>query len=439
MAAITDTAQQVLSLLQKRAPQAEVYAVQEEATKIQFEANKIKSAQVDESQGVAARALVEGRIGFSATSGRIDQDVLVERVLASSRFGEPVALHFPGATKGVDVTTYDAHLTEIPLERFVEIGEEAIARLLESDADAQVNVSIERGVEHMWLYNSAGAEVDQHVSYVSVSVDVERVRGDDVLIAYDGWVDITLTDGYCEMLSRLAQRVALAKRLAMLESGRMPVLFAPSGALVLLLPLVMATNGEAVQRGTSPLANRQGEQVFDPCLTLWDDPTLSGRPYSASHDDEGVPCRRKALIRQGVVETFLYDLKTAALMGTESTGNGARSLFGLPSPSATNLVLEGSDTPLEKMIQGIERGLLVTSVLGLGQGNPISGAFSNPIGVGYAIEKGEIVGRVKNVAIAGNIYDLLKEIGGLSRESEWVHGRYRLPYILLNALNVVQS
>ena len=76
-------------------------------------------------------------------------------------------------------------------------------------------------------------------------------------------------------------------------------------------------------------------------------------------------------------------------------------------------------------------------VLGLGQGNVISGAFSNPLSLAFKIEKGEIVGRVKDVSIAGNVYDLLKNVAAVSRETEWVYNNFNLPYVLLPDMNVV--
>ena len=89
------------------------------------------------------------------------------------------------------------------------------------------------------------------------------------------------------------------------------------------------------------------------------------------------------------------------------------------------------------MIAGIEEGLLVENALGLGQGNIISGAFSNTLSLAFKIEKGEIVGRVKDVSNDGNVYDLLPDVAAVSRETEWVYRRLRLPYILLSRMNVV--
>jgi PmbA protein len=168
-----------------------------------------------------------------------------------------------------------------------------------------------------------------------------------------------------------------------------------------------------------------------------DDPTLDGRFSSAAYDDEGVPHRRNVLVGRGMLNGFLYDLKTAALSGVESTGNGSRSLFNPPAPSPTNLVFEAGGTSVAELIAGIDEGLLADFALGLGQGNVISGAFSNTLGLAYKIEKGEIVGRVKDVSIAGNIYDLLQDVAAVSREREWIYNDFCLPYILLPEMNVI--
>ncbi|MEA3407845.1 MAG: TldD/PmbA family protein [Chloroflexota bacterium] len=429
----------LLSTLQKRTEQAEVYTIERESTTVSFEANEMKTATTEETQGVALRGVVDGKLGFTAASGQAEVSELVANLLASARYGDEVPIVFPEKTPGAEVETYDPALAQIPMARFVEIGREVVDALRSVDADAKVDVDVERSVGRFTLRNSAGNELSQQLSRFSVQMSLERVRGDDVLMVYDSVHDISLTEDYRQALERLREKVERAKRPARLGSGRMPVLFSPVGAMVLALPIMLAVDGENVQRGVSPLSDRRGEQVFDPKITLWDDPTLPGRPSSGGHDREGVPCRRKALLADGVSEGFLYDLKTAALMDTESTGNGSRSLFSPPSPSPSNLVLGEGTTPLADILGDVERGLLVDHVLGVGQGNPMSGAFSNTLGLAYVIEGGEVVGRVKNVSIAGNIYEDLREVAALSEESYWVYGQIRLPYILLPGLNVVSQ
>ncbi len=428
---------ETLSRLRRRAEQAEILALQGEATRISFEANQVKAAAVEETQGCALRAVVDGRLGFAAAAGAVEEGDLIDAVLASAQFGERLPIVFPAALSAEPLATEDPALSEIPLSRFVEIGREIVEQLRAADANAQVSVDIERQVQHTALYNSAGAAVETTATALSISVSVERIRGDDVLIVYDAVSGVSFPEDYREMVARLAGKMGRANRAATLDSGRMPVLFSPAGAAVLWLPLMMAVNGENVQRGTSPLSRRLGEAVFDPALTVWDDPTLPGRPASARYDDEAVPTSKKALIRGGVCAGFIYDLKTAALMGVSGTGNGSRSLFSPPAPAAANLVVPPGAHPLDEIVAGIDHGLLVDGVLGLGQGNLMSGAFSNSVGLGFLIEGGEIVGRVKDVAIAGNIYQDLRSIAALSRETQWVHGRVSMPYVLLPEIKVV--
>ena len=161
------------------------------------------------------------------------------------------------------------------------------------------------------------------------------------------------------------------------------------------------------------------------------------RADSASFDDEGIPCRKLPLVEHGVLKNFLLDLKTASQTGMQSTGSARRSLTSMPSPGTHNLVMEPGGTPLADMLGGIKNGLWVDTVLGLGMGNLISGAFSNTLGVAFKIENGKLTGRVKNVNIAGNIYELLKDIAAVSKETEWYYGSLCLPYVMLESLPVV--
>jgi len=292
-------------------------------------------------------------------------------------------------------------------------------------------------VQHLSIRNQAGSNVSFKRSPLSIALPVTRIEGDDVLLMFDIMGTTVWEDDYLAFAHKLGEKLELAKRSATIQSGRMPVLFAPTGALVLGFPLMLGLNGKSVYTSISPMVGKIGEKLFDDKLTIVDDPTLDGKFGSASYDDEGVAHRRNVLVEQGVLKGFMYDLKTAAQSGVESTGNGSRSLFSPPGPSPTNLIFGAGETPLAEIIAGIDEGLLVENALGLGQGNVISGAFSNSLSLAFKIEKGEIVGRVKDVSIAGNVYDLLQDVAAVSRETEWVYRIFSLPYILLPDVNVV--
>jgi PmbA protein len=428
----------MLNRLMQQAEQSEVFEIESEATKIGFEANQMKSFNVEETRGVAARVVVGGKLGFAASSDLDATDKVVANALESAQHGDAISsLRFPAPRPGPQVQVYDPELAALPTDRLIEMGREIIAIVLEADADAHVNANLTRQVRKTRVHNSAGAEVAVEKAPFSIGVMVERVRGDDVVIIFETFSTAVKDEAYRDFAINIAKKLRLARRAATLTSARMPVLFSPNGAQALVLPILEGLNGKNVYRGISPIAEQVGETLFDQKLTLVDDPTLDGRPGSGSHDDEGVPRQRRALVEGGVLRGFIYDLKTAAQAGVEPTGHGARSLFGPPSPSFSNLILEAGQTPLAEIIAGIDEGLLVEDVLGLGQGNIIGGDFSNNLSLAFKIEKGQIVGRVKDISIAGNVYQDLRHIEALSQEAEWVRGGLLVPYVLLPELNVI--
>ena len=427
----------MLERLMQQAERAEVFEIQSEATKIGFEANKLKSFEVEETQGIAARVVADGRLGFAASSDVTAVDQLIENVLASAQLGDEIPLHFPEPQPGPSVDVYNSELAALPASQLIEIGREMVKTIVDADEEANVSIDLTRRVRETTLRNTAGTEVAVRKAPLSIMLEVERVRGDDVVTLFEYFNTTTLDDGYRAFVDRVAEKLRLAQRVATLSSERMSVLFTPTGAPILSLPLIHGLNGKNVYRGISPMTGQEEERIFDEKLTVMDDPTLDGRPGSSPHDDEGVPRRRNVLIDQGRLTGYIYDLKTAALARAEPTGNGERSLFSPPSPSFSNMVVANGETPVGDIVAGIDKGLLVETPLGLGQGNVISGAFSNNLSLAFKIERGEIVGRVKDVSVAGNIYQDLRDIEALSLESEWVYGGIRLPYILLPRLNVV--
>ncbi|MBN1401603.1 MAG: TldD/PmbA family protein, partial [Anaerolineae bacterium] len=427
----------ILERLRGEAEQAEVMEIRSESTSVRYEANRLKASQVSETTGVAVRAVVDGRIGFAASSDLSAGERVVRNALESAAYGDAIPIAFPGPEQAPEVATYDSEVAELSVERMVAMGQECVAAILAAEPTVQVEAEIRRGVQHVTIRNGAGAQVAVERSPLSLNVQASRVQENDVLMLYDMSGTTLWEEDYLQGVRRLAHKLELAKRDASLRSGRMPVLFAPSGALVLALPLMEGLNGRNVYRGVSPMADKVGRQLFDTQLTLMDDPLLDGRFASASHDDEGVVHRRRTLIDAGVVQGFIYDLRTAAQAGVASTGHGSRSLFSPPGPSFTNLMIQGGTTPLAEMIAGLDEGLLVEDALGLGQGNVISGAFSNSLSLAFKIEHGEIVGRVKDVSIAGNVYDVLRRVAAISQESQWVYYSLKLPYVLIEEMNVV--
>jgi PmbA protein len=358
----------ILKYLQVHAEQVEVMDLLNESTKVSFDANKLKSSKVEETRGTAVRVIKNGHLGFSASSDPSAVDKLVVNALESANYGDTIPLVFPGPEPAPQVITFDPKVTELPIPRLVEIGQEIIDYIRQIEPEARLTVELERGVQQMFIRNQAGTDIACKRSPLSILAEISVVKGDDILITFEVSGTTTWQADYMEPFRRLGEKLKRAHEITTVKSGHMPVLFAPAGVLVLGIPLMEGINGKNVYTGISPLAGKLSKKLFDSKITIVDDPTIDGKFGSAAFDDEGVAHRRNVIFEQGVLKTFLYDLKTAALSGAVSTGNGARGLFNQPRPSPTNLLIEPGETPLTDILAGIDEGLWIENVLGLGQG-----------------------------------------------------------------------
>ena len=426
----------ILTQLKKQTEQVEVLSLQNEKTTVEYEANQLKTCTVAETKGTAVRVIRNGQLGFAASSDVSAMDKLAANALESAAYGDKAPFSFPESKPAPIVRTYDKVVADLPIARLVEIGKEMLDLILPAAAEARCNISMERSLFSASIRNQKGLDISFKTSPLSISLEIDVIQADDVLILFDQVGTTVWQDDYLDLTRRLVDNLKRAKTITGIKPGKMPVLFAPTGTLALGLPLSQGLNGKDVYKGTSPMAGKIGERLFNEKITIIDDGTMDGKFASASYDDEGVPRRRNLLIEKGILKGFIYDLKTAAQSGVESTGNASRSLFNPPVPSFTNLVIQPGETALADILAGIDEGILVENVLGLGQGNTISGAFSNPLALAFKIEKGEIVGRVKDLSIAGNIYDLLKNISAVSKEAQWVYSTFYAPYILIPEMNV---
>ena len=443
--------ERVFERLGRRAQAADALWRRAEHTSVAFESGRLKAAGVSEESGINLRVVREGRIGVAGTTatGPADLDSLVERALASAELGEPPEITFPAPSLLPDVPTHSAAARDASLERLIEIGRGLVARL--GRPGCQVNVAVERTTGETTAGNTAGARGAYPSTEVAVTADLTRIGGDDVLMVYDVYTGtgVPAATDLDAIVASIEGRLDAALRLAEAPAGALPVVFSPPGLAAILLPLEQGLSGKAVLQGISPLAERVGAELFDPRVSLSDDPLVPGRVASRPIDDEGVPSRATCLVERGVVRRFVYDLETATRAGTTSTGNGHRSIFGKPRIGYTNLIIGGRDhrnapraTRNAQRLGGgltdaIDDGLLVDDMIGVGQGNVISGAFSHPVGLAYRVRQGEIVGRVKDAAVAGNVYDLLKRVGGFGDDWRWYGSRWG-PSILLEGVSVAR-
>jgi len=427
----------------------------EEQTAVAFESGRLKAAGISEEAGINLRVLANGRMGVAGTTAaKPDPKEVVERARASAELGETVELAFPGAAAATPpIATFFDHTANASLAELIRMGRLLVERL--SRPDCQINVAVEREVADTAVGNTAGARGEYRTTGIAVTADLTRIAGDDVLMVYDQYVGADMpTDADLDALVRSVEtRLAAALKVVTPPEGALPVVFTPAGLAAVILPLEQALSGKTVLQGSSPLADKVGQTLFDERLSIEDDPLTPGRPASRPVDDECVPSRCTGLVERGKVGRFVYDLETAARAKTESTGNGRRGVFGKPHIGYSNILFRMTDggaheevgaqhaAPLHMLggglIGDIDDGLIIDDLIGVGQGNVISGAFSHPVGLAYRVQRGEVTGRVKDAAVAGNAYDLLKRIGGFGADGRWLGSRWS-PSLLLEGVSVAR-
>ena len=436
----------LLKTLREKVDQAEVYHLKTHTVPVEFRSGKLESIKNKAIEGMALRVIDGGRLGFATTTDMKDPSELVAAAIASAAFGEESSFSFPIAADPTHPEVHDRAVTDLSEEEMIAIGERAIAKLHDAEPEADVNLTIAKAIETVEIRNTAGCEVKEERTHISLSIEAGKTREGDIFLLFAGDETRFQQDLSIDALvDRLIRYLRYGEKIVPAPSKKLPVIFTPDGAIALLLPLIVGFNGKSVYIGTSPLKDRVGEKVFDPRFSLTDDGTLSRGPRSSGFDDEGIPTNRTPLVSDGIVNSFVYDLRTAALAEARPTGNGYKGgLFGSggfrtpPSVGVGNVLVSVGDKDENAIIDGIEEGLLVESVLGLGQGNITTGEFSNNVAVAFKIEKGKIVGRVKNTMIAGNAYTLLKDqLIGLGNAASWAHGTLHTPVIAIDQVNVV--
>ena len=193
---------------------------------------------------------------------------------------------------------------------------------------------------------------------------------------------------------------------------RCPVVFDPRVSRSMLSHLLGAISGPSIARGTSFLREKLGKRIFPEAITITEDPHRQRGFRSKPFDGEGIANRRRALIENGVLTTWLLDLRSARQLRLQTTGHAARGTASPPSPAATNVWLEPGAVSPRELMADIKMGFYVTELLGMGV-NGITGDYSRGA-AGFWIENGETAFPVSELTIAGNLNEMFARLSAAS-------------------------
>ena len=426
---MTTNLEQLLELAkQAGASHAEVYQSLSLSRPVSFEANRLKQLESSQSVGTALRLWRDGCPGLAVAYGKVAPKALVEKAIAIARLNPPEAIELVENRNQICPATGK----EIAVRELIEIGTQAIAKIREIYPELICSAEFECEIETNKIINTKGLYCEYTNVASSYYLGVELVRGEDFLSIYEG--EYTKDRLNLEIaIENILQRLEWAKSNISPPLGKIPILFSPNAATMLWETISDALNGKRVIEGSSPWSENQAEMVVSEDLTVSQQPDKE--PLSCPFDDEGNPTQFLSLITSGRLDRFYTDLTTGRRLGTGSTGNGFRpNLSRYPSPDLVNLVIEPGEGSLIDLSKKLDSGLIIDRILG--GGADISGDFSINVDLGYRVEQGEIVGRVKDTMVAGNVYSALKENIILGSDRRW-EGCFYTPSIILEELSAI--
>lgn len=426
--------QQIVERASRKAQAVQAYMLTQETSAVDFENDRLKSAQSSQRTQIEVKVIVKGKVGTSTTTDLQDIDGVVSRALEAAEFGSPAHFELPEAQSLEPVKIFDSGLLPLEKPEMIRMGQQMMDMVKTYNPEILAGAEVYKTVSKVEYANSRGVQYSADHTDFSVGASGQLVRGTDILFAGHRLSQKKRAVDTEDIAAQAIEYFRMAEVIAPIESGDMRVIFTPRGLNALILSLGLAVDGKSVYLGASPLRDKIGQLIASPSLTIVDNPFVEYGPRSSAFDNEGVVRKITPIIEKGVLRNFIYDLDTAGRVGVHPTGHGS-------TRNLTNLVFQPGDIPYETMIRNTPSGLLVHEYLGLGQGNPINGEFSVNIFLGYKIENGKLVGRVKNAMLAGNAFEALKHITGISQEREWVSGPYSwfaglVPYIQVDKLSV---
>lgn len=408
--------------------QVETVVVYERDSEVRAYEGEVESITSAETYGIGVRVINDGRQGF-AYAGTLEGDVTIE-VLREARdnveFATPddyCALADPDGVPSVDLDLYRPEMIDYPIEEKVKSALEL--ERLTRNADPRI-----AGVESAEYGDSvAVSAVATTTGICSTSRETGCFLSVYALAEENGETqtgfgfslgrtpaDLDLTSAVRAAAERSTRLLGAVKP----DSGRMVVVLDPWVSAQFLGIVADTLSGESVQKGRSLFADRLGDEVAAPLLTLIDDPTDPEATSATSTDGEGLATRRNVLVADGRLERFVHNSETARRAGTLSTGSAIRGYSSTPGVGVRALKVAPGDLEPSDLLASIEDGLLVQGVSGLHSGvNPVSGDFSTGA-EGLRIRNGEPAEPVREFTIASTIQKMLKDLTAVGSDVQWL-------------------
>jgi len=376
---------------------------------------------VGERRGHASTA----DFGFDAIRDSVDKALTIARYTSNdpcSGLADPARL----ARAWSDLDLY--HPWDLPVEDTIELSRDceaaalAVDKRITNSEGATVSVHEAQFVYANTHGFSGGYASSRHGIYCSV------IGEEDGAMERDDWYTSARTpldlEPAREVGTKAGRRAVQRLGARQLATTQCPVLYEAPVATGLIGHFVNAVSGGSLYRKTSFLLDSLGTQVFAPHITIREEPHLPRGQASAPFDDEGVATKPREVVRDGVVEGYFLGSYSARKLGLASTANAGGN---------HNLIVSHGELDLQGLLARMDRGLLVTELLGQGV-NPVTGDYSRGA-AGYWVEGGQIIHPVEEITIAGNLAQMYRDIVAVGNDVD-KRGSRQCGSMLIGAMTV---
>jgi PmbA protein len=428
----------VLKEAEKRgADYCEAYGASNKESEVFIENNDLKQSKSHKTDGLGIRVFVNGSLGFSSTNilekehirNAVTHAIKLARVSPSDKFNSMPYSRTVKLLNGIYDRKSESFIASDTVKMAVD--------MLDAAKSYDKRISVDSGnftssVMTHALLNSNGIRTKETISAFSWSIMGMAIEGSEVSnfdFQFGGTHNVKDIDVYSTS-REFSKSVIDSLGSKKIESFKGEMLLTPSAVTELIQDvLAYSINSQTVQKEASKFEGQLGKSVSSDLLTLIDDATDINGLGASSFDREGVPHQRNIIIEKGILKKFLYNTYTANKGDTKSTGNAGGSPKTPPMVSTTNVIIKAGKTRADNLISEIDKGIIINRFSG--NVNPVNGDFSGVVKGGQYIEKGNIEYAVKELMVAGNVFDALNDLTGISKEQKVLSDSI-LPYMRFN-------
>lgn len=424
--------------------ECEIYFSDGESISISVYEGEVEKYNLAKSFGLSFRGKINGKMGYSYTE-ILDEaavDMLINSAKNSANLieNDDETFIYGGNKIYSEVKTYSKELENIDPGKMIDLALD-LEKEAKNYSDKVVNINgckISYSSSNYGIYNSKGLELTNKdnilTSYVVPVVEDESGKNDGVGYVVASSLDEVkpkemAAQGVEEALGKLGGKS--------IPSGTYNTIIYNEAMVQLLETFAGTFSGDAAQKGLSLLKGKEGQMIASPIVTIVDDPLMDGGLASAPFDDEGVATFTKELVFEGKLNTLLHNLKTAHKQGVKSTGNGFKASYASSvNVSESNLYLRAGEKSFQDLMEEINEGVIITDLAGLHSGaNVVSGDFSLAA-KGFYVKDGKKAFPVEQITLAGNYFDLLKNITVIGNDLKFPMSNVGSPSVIATGLSI---